>query len=360
MCIGQRFNRILYFIVAIVQLLFIDSALSAQVSLIKDTWNHEEILISGTIEKGDLVKVKQYAAIAISNLNDSSGEFVINIDSSGGDLRESMLIGRFARNLLARIEVYGNIIVSTESNLGMKLLASKNPSQEWGNLAIPRNQQLEPHHLVKAYSAGVIIFYGGVERAIRDNFDARKGAEYEGVSIPVIGIHRPYYDKQYFAKLSPVEADKQYRLLENEVRAYLSEMGAPQSLIDRMFNTSSTRIELIPDDEFRNMFRVKESFAQEWLIAKCGASSEDGVSVAEQVLTGKELNYYKALQAKMDKRLVDRVSKGLPFERYTFSSEYDERLTAKVRRYGRNIRLCKSAAIRNHQEEWARKYLSSK
>jgi hypothetical protein len=50
------------------------------------------------------------------------------------------------------------------------------------------------------------------------------------------------------------------------------EMGAPQSLVDRMFVKASNEIELIAADEFRTLYKEEESFLQEWLIAKCGAT----------------------------------------------------------------------------------------
>lgn len=319
-----------------------------------------EILISGNIARGDFDKVEHKLATMLSKLSKSEHPRVIfSLDTKGGDINEAIKIGRFARKMLAQTMVVGKVFFTPESKEGQviskgQLLKSSLILSSW--VALPAEQKLEKHHLTKAHSAGIIIFYGGVERWIQDNTDRRHNAD-KPVLLPVIGIHRPYYNKKYFASLSPVEAAQSYLNLEKRVRTYFTEMGAPQSLIDRMFNSASTEIELIPEKEFAKMFREKESFVEEWLIAKCG---EPGTKNA---LTALELQDFTRLA----KREKQRGAKSLPaggasndLPVYVFENEYGEKLLNKVRGYNFQVHNCQKFAKSNHQKDWAKKYLAGR
>jgi len=65
-----------------------------------------------------------------------------------------------------------------------------------------------------------------------------------------VGVHRPRFNDEYFAGLSSPEAEALYLRYENEVKAYMVEMGASQRLIDLTFNTPSSDIHMLKLTKF--------------------------------------------------------------------------------------------------------------
>jgi hypothetical protein len=86
----------------------------------------------------------------------------------------------------------------------------------------------------------------------------------------VVGLHRPSYDAEDFAKLSVDDAERRYERTEVLVKDYLREMGMEERLIQIMFATTSrsmrflTKKELEPYDE-------NATVMDEMTIARCGA-----------------------------------------------------------------------------------------
>lgn len=311
--------------------------------------------IIGPIEKGDLKKIKKASSELILSLNEYDTKTLqFHLNTPGGNLEEAMQIGRFAREILADIDSYGKIIIAPGSKAEQYL--KKDPSERRDYVVLSPQAQLKEEHLVRNYSAGVLAFYGGVKRAHRDNSDQRLGL-YNKKSIPVMGIHRPYYDKRFFSTLSPAEASKAYKKLEARVRDYLKEMGAPQTIVDRMFNRASNKIDMIEDDEFRKYYKSEESFIEEWLIAKCGASGYNSV------LEGKEAEDFAKIRSEQFKaRLSDKLSNDnnsdyieiYPSNEYAKS--YIGNLYKKVRMHNYKVNLCRKRAIISHQRKWAENY----
>lgn len=330
-------------------------AVGADISLQKDYWGDPIVDISGVIEKGDLVKIKKASAALIRSLGEYSNKpLQFHLNTPGGDLEEAMQIGRFARQLLVKTDSYGKIIIASQES--RKELFSE-PDKPWRHrdfVIIGPDVPLSEKHIVRNYSAGILIFYGAPMRAHRDNSDQRQGF-YKAKSIPVMGMHRPYYDKRTFSKLSPNEAARAYNELEKSVRSYLVEMGAPQQLIDRMFDRASTDIDLVPDDEFRKYYKPEESFLEEWLIAKCGASGH------ENILTGAALDDFITMQEEQvrsrieDKDYLDREV-GYLYPSEKFPKDYVGALYRRVRTYNRSVDSCRGKAVSVHQREWASSY----
>lgn len=216
--------------------------------------------------------------------------------------------------------------------------------------------ELSEENIVRNYSAGILIFYGAVKRAHSDNSDQRLGFGKKR-TIPVMGLHRPYYEKEYFSKLSPSQASEAYKKLENMVRNYLADMGAPQLIIDRMFNRASNEIELLTADEFRGLYKSEESFLAEWLIARCGATTS-----YENALTGSELEEFpKINREQIAARIADKTPYGEReilkiYPSKDFSQSYIENLYRKIRTYNTNVHLCGRKAVSAHQREWAKTY----
>lgn len=330
-------------------------AVGADISLQKDSWGDPIVDISGTIEKGDLVKIKKASAALIRSLGEHSNKpLQFHLNTPGGDLEEAMQIGRFARQLLVKTDSYGKIIIASQEGLEELFNEPDKPWRHRDFVVLRPDVPLSEKHIVRNYSAGILIFYGATMRAHRDNSDQRQGF-YKAKSIPVMGIHRPYYDKGTFSELPPNEAARAYNKLEKSVRSYLVEMGAPQQLIDRMFNRASTDIDLISDDEFRRYYKPEESFLEEWLIAKCGASGY------ENTLTGTALDDFITMQKEQirsrteNKDHLDREA-GYLYPSEKFPQDYVEALYRKVRTYNRSVDSCRDKAISVHQREWVSSY----
>ena len=58
------------------------------------------------------------------------------------------------------------------------------------------------------------------------------------------------------------------------VEEYLSEMGIPRSVIDRMMTTSSTRVDFMSPAEIEEQIDKYDPAYQEWMIASCGELSD--------------------------------------------------------------------------------------
>lgn len=336
------------------------NAHAADVLESRDSWGNPVVLINGEIRLGDTERVKRAAADVLLSVSPAERkELQFQLNTPGGDVEEAIKLGRFFRFILARVNSYGRIIVaegSKEADIVVNRRAQfgLRPDTDLDYVVLSRDAPLSEQDIVRNYSAGIIAFYGAVERAHRDNSDQREGFA-QAVSIPVMGIHRPYFSKDAFAKLSPGDAEKAYAELERHVRSYMLEMGAPQELLDRMFERASNEIDLVPASEFRKFYKSKESFLDEWLIAKCGSTRDlDG-------LTAAELKDFKEIEAEQIRaRIADKSGADRPalylYPSASFPSTYVEQLYSKVRSRNRDINRCYKTALVDHQSKWANSY----
>lgn len=325
--------------------------MAAQIQVVDGRYDGEKyVSIDGPISEGDLIKVKREAKAAI--LKGNNGVALL-LNSDGGDVVEAMKIGKFARDLLATTFVYGNTLYKPGTPSGDEL---EQYGKTYGHMKFGlrpiKSETINKNDLVSCLSACVIIFYGGVSRHTDDNNDYRNGFK-NGQHIPVIGIHRPYFEQSIYASLSPGEAKEKYVKLEKSVRDYLQEMGAPTSLIDRMFRKASNEIDLIPSEQFKDLYNDNEPFIDEWLIAKCGGFGPAGA------LSGTDLNdyqlYQRTLKSSIDKGLIKSTD---DFNRVTppgISVERIKQLDAKIQSYNSKVMSCNEGAIRANQIQWANK-----
>lgn len=124
---------------------------------------------------------------------------------------------------------------------------------------IIRASQIPVQSGEECFSACVFVLSAGVERTI------------DGV----IGLHRPYFDKSYFANLTSIEAQAKYETLRDNSEDYLRKMGVKQTLIERMFETDSTNVDILSKHEAQKEFDSRLPFYEEWLSAKCGKYTEE-------------------------------------------------------------------------------------
>jgi len=165
-------------------------------------------VLTGPIEKGDF---KRFINFVKSDKSvDQRG---IVITSNGGDVLEAIKIGIFIRKAGMAVTVRG-----------------------------------------KCLSACFFIWAAGVNRYMHTN--------------PVIGIHRPYYDPEYFAGLSLIDADKLYASMQASARRYLIRMGISNELIEKMFTTPSDSMYRLKASDFDGIFKTSAAF-DEWVKSKC-------------------------------------------------------------------------------------------
>lgn len=344
----RRVRLVLRAVAALPLLIVHGPSESAQLNAIHDLFGEPIIQIRGEIEEGDLANIQRFAArFLIEQPPARRKALAFSINTPGGDVLEAMKIGRYFRSVLANVESYGTIIYATGSDEAE--IASRRKDPDPDIVVLPVDAPLSDSAIVRNYSAGVLMFYGGVKRAHRDNSDQRLGLK----TIPVMGIHRPYFAKELFASLSPVKAQDAYKVLETSVRNYLLEMGAPQSLADRMFESASNEIELIPDEEFRTLYKKEESFFQEWIIAKCGAARPPYGLAPNEYENFVKINAWQIRSRMQDKFASDKPSFYV-YPHPDYPQPYAENLYRRIRAYNGKVHQCEETAVVNHQVEWAK------
>lgn len=140
-------------------------------------------------------------------------------------------------------------------------------------------------------SACVFIYASGVERDAQGK----------------IGLHRPYFDKLYFSNLTAMDAKKQYHELQLKSAEYLKNMEVSQTIIDRIFQTGSTEVDMLDKDAANKLFGSRSPFYEEWLTAKCGKFTD------EQHRVLKSWSYLQAARATVAIAKDESISKSESF-----------------------------------------------
>lgn len=173
------------------------------------------IILEGSIEEGDTKKLVQF-------LKKRNGPpDLIEVSSAGGDVVEAMKLGHLVRDTLLSVGV-------------------------------------KEH----CYSACFFILTSSVNR-----FLPNYGIYFDDNGLR-IGIHRPYFDKKYFARLSMLEAEVEYKKLQQVARQFLIEMDVPTILIEKMFSIPSDDMYLLSPQEIKGISGKTPAF-DEWLKSKC-------------------------------------------------------------------------------------------
>ena len=103
----------------------------------------------------------------------------------------------------------------------------------------------------------------------------------------------------------------------------------------------------------RTLYKEEESFLQEWLIAKCGATG------AQYTLSPTEYVDFRKIETwQVRSRMQDQSASEKPvfyvYPNPVFPSPYPEDLYRRVRAYNGRVHNCGDSAIVNHQAEWAK------
>lgn len=337
-------------------------ALSADIKVGNDDINTAAIFITGPIEKGDYKKVEAVTKNYINwIIKDKDNELRFILNSKGGDVEEAIKIGLFFRKTLAKVYVWGNRLVHESEKEAQWVLNQR--AKGWAEAYSTQNvviysdkRPITEGDIKKCYSACVLMFLGGTQKYISDNYYWINGSRAdEKKDIPVIGLHRPYFSQKQYAELSIKDAEISYLRLEKIVRQYLEEIGATRELIDRMFKSSSNEIDLVKDSIFRGMFHEEEPFYNEWVIAKCGIF-DDG----KGLLSKEDYAYQNEVWDKKEKevRRLIKIHGGSSadylhiYKDYIpdgFSKEKYENIMSTVRAHNIKFRSCKENAVKKHQ-----------
>jgi len=332
---------------------------AAEVRIVETEFEDSEpmILIKGQIIHGDNDKIKSLSKKLL--VNNPNAELRIILNSQGGDVLEAIEIGKFLRSMLADVGAYGRWVHDPNSKDGKIHWSERfNDKSIYPLMRIfkNRNESLNEDEIPKCYSACILILVAGVNRHYSDTIDERIVIDPNGDNpwkkYPTIGLHRPYFDKNIFSKMSATEADAYYRKLELLTKTHLEEMGASPVLIEKMLRTKSTEIEKVDMYKFRPFLSFAAPFFEEWNIAKCGdLNSENG-------LTATELKEYKKLKDTFRKStLLPDFYNQSAMARY-FEKEENFKIgksqtlgfySQKIKNSNRNINSCAKKIIREHQ-----------
>ena len=333
---------------------------SADVNVGEDAIGQPLIFINGEVEKGDLIKIKKASLKVLDDI--FFGGLQYSVNSPGGDVLEAIKIGRYMRDVLAKVNTNGFIFYdydSKDAEFQRKNLV-ENPEQKWKMLdskIIDRNGKLKEEDLAKCYSSCVFIFFGAVERSLTDNYYKGDSRKQGGKRIPVMGIHRPYFEPEYFSNLSIKKAKEEYARLEKVTQNYLIEMGASSELISKIFQVSSNDLQLIHTADFKKFYRKKEPFIEEFLLAKCGASSE-----GKEVLSKEDNDYYEYM---LFAKVSESLKRGYTLQKYSeykkfydsyepagYSNRKFKELQSKILKHNTYVENCNIKSLTDYQKSW--------
>lgn len=190
-----------------------------------------QLVLEGDIEEGDFGKF-------IDAIKKNQGQIsTVWIFSPGGDFQEAMKIGRAMRALE---------------------LASMVPTRN--KFSKPQCDSVVAHPSDPAYciaaSAAFLIHIGGVWR----------GGSY-------IIVHRPYFERKNFRQLSEAQAQVKFAALQAEAASYMSEMGVPAQLQEKVLATPSDGRFVLDEATIKTYFSGELPPRHEWLFAKCSRMS---------------------------------------------------------------------------------------
>lgn len=183
--------------------------------------------------KNRVIKLKennQYAPWMAENRNPSGMATIeVHLNSNGGDVSDAIKIGKVIRVLLLKTVVGG--------------------FSKWK----------DPQCLSSCF----FIWVSGVER------------EFTAFGRPIyLGIHRLYFKPDDFKRLSPKEAEKEYKNLISLTRNFLKDMDVPSFYTDKIFNTASNKMYVLAENEI-DAIEGTVPFMEELLIAQCGSYTYD-------------------------------------------------------------------------------------
>ena len=180
-------------------------------------------------------------------------------------------------------------IVEGDFNKMIKIIKEKKQLPAWVNISSQGGSATEAIKIAEFIREALIpvnaidrcdsscfyIWIASVERNVfsKDiNYEASNVSEIENAKV--IGLHRPYYDKEYLSRLSREQKRDKYKELESLVRDFLKKMNVSEKWIDEMMMHSSEQIKLVTYREIAEEFGFTSHSFEEWIMVKCSIDEE--------------------------------------------------------------------------------------
>lgn len=197
---------------------------------VSGTGSYRAIVIEGEITAGD---AETFLRIVREHGGRINGVYLY---SPGGDFFEALRIGRAIRALELTVSV------PSRTNSG-------NPDCEWpfDGLPKPRDQRN-----CTAASAAFFIYLAGVHR-----------------SGLFLAAHRPTFVGTRLGTLSQSEASRAVAAMMDSARTYMSEMGTPLHIQDRVLSTQPAQAWIVEESVIRQFLMGPIPSRAEWLKARC-------------------------------------------------------------------------------------------
>ena len=245
---------------AVLFVFLMSHAKAADIQRIEHSSGKRYISIAGRIVKGDAEKFKKLAHQMI--LNEEYMECV-RLASSGGSIYEAMQIGDKIRKL--------GCTTIAPLCYGKKCMSI--PDIEHMSQSDKKHIQLIKENC-QCSSACFLIWAAGLRREGR-----------------ILGLHRPYVQKEYYKELDVSEASEMYGIITQDVTEYLRKNSIPEHIISKMFAHSSSDMYYLTADEIDAL--SYQPFFEEYLIARCGEPLTVDEKVEKVMLQFKESNLQK-------------------------------------------------------------------
>lgn len=163
-------------------------------------------VLKGSIDKGDLEKIQRF-------LKSRQGkDTIFSINSNGGYVSEAINIGLFFRDIFMELDV--------------------------------------------EYQCDSACFY------------VLAGAYKRSTSYPV-GLHRPYFQANQYANLSPKESEVAFSNVLKLVKGYLEQVHVSPVVIDGMMKASPREMMYVQPEDFEQLIGSYSPVKKDWLTAKC-------------------------------------------------------------------------------------------
>ena len=220
------------------------------------------IFIEGRIVDGD---DEQFRKLVLELLNNGLFVASVTIYSPGGSVPTAINIGRQIRTLKASTAgpahsyLLDDRLPTSKEVLCVRRLRDRDgkalpfrPADHWARNS--RGVNFKNDDRCSCLSACFLIWAGGVGR-----------------SGDWIGLHRPYFERAEYGKLSIEDAERAYGVMVERVKSYLKEMEIPDSVMRKMMAASSDDMHFLSADEAIGLNNVNAAL-HELVMARCGST----------------------------------------------------------------------------------------
>ena len=288
----KKLSKFLMTLFCLIVLINANKGFAAQILIEKKGSNKTATLrFIGEVQKGDARKMAQTLSGLIGD-----GYFVrfLWLFSMGGNVEEAMEIGHWLRSLYIQTNAPLNLSDYRQSNC---LLFNEINDAD-----------------CNCASACFLIWAAGIDR---------RG--------DILGLHRPYFGKEYFNGLSAQKAKEKYDSMSKGVKDYLRKMSIPDTVIETMFITASDDVIYLDEPTVKSMENIP--FFDEWVKSGCGPKPS-----YEEIL--KLIHFERKMENRH--RSVAGLDETAEFEQWQY-----EKLSKKVK----NFRECRNKKVRSAQQK---------